>query len=133
MGGCAKDSDKKDDKGKDGKDGSNRAGTGTLGLESNLQAGFLISDEKKIYHVIYSGPRIQSSLDDKLLAAHLTHLENLTKTGNLDSAAATASGERGILILIASSAEEAAALVGADPLIKEGYYTSFKIEEILKP
>ena len=132
MGGCAKNGDKVD-KGKDGKDGTNNAGTGILGLVAPGGAGFDISDEKRVFMVQFSGATKTGPPEDSLLKAHLAHLEKLTASGVLDSAAAAVAGDSGVQILIAANPEEAATIAGSDPLLREGYYTRIQITEMVLP
>jgi uncharacterized protein YciI len=107
-------------------------GVGVLGLAGEVEGGgFEISPEKHLFLVVLRDRR--RDLTPDLLDQHLEHLRRLTESGHLDSAGAYASGERGLQILVASSRDDAATLVASDPLIRNGFYASFDLDEILKP
>jgi uncharacterized protein YciI len=65
--------------------------------------------------------------------AHLAHLTDLTTEGRLAASGLFASQDRGFMILISESRQEAETIVRGDPLIAYNYYKSFHVDEILSP
>ena len=94
MGGCAKNSDKKDGKdgAKDSKDGNYSIASG-FGLHAKPSGNYFISKEKNLYYVNLQ--RSSASLNDSLLSCHLQYIESLTSSGNMKSCGAFNDGKGG--------------------------------------
>jgi len=139
MGGCGK-----DDKGKESKEGRERplaggkpddGGLGPLGLAdtiAGLTAGFQVDPARRIFLAVLSDkPSADLEPDKELRRRHLEHLAALTKSGKLD--AAGGGRTRGIQVLVAENKQEAEELVRTDPLIQEGYYKKYTVDEVTPP
>lgn len=140
FGGCTKDKDKDKEKEKEKeKEGDSDCivAAGILGMRDSKAADFYskeyqISAEIRCFLVLFKGRR-QRKKSKELIDAHLSYLKQLTSNKKLEAAGAFATGEGGMQILLCDSLEEAESIVEADPIYKEGYYTTYEITEIIGP
>ncbi|MDZ5608646.1 YciI family protein [Bacillus pseudomycoides] len=100
------------------------------GLTLTSEAGYEISPDKKRYIVTYR-EMTNMSENENLADQHVTYLRQLIEQGKLIMAGAYASGNQGMMVLSASSLEEAASIIEADPIFQTGYYTKADIDELL--
>ncbi|WP_423409453.1 YciI family protein [Heyndrickxia sp. MSNUG] len=70
-------------------------------------------------------------LDANLLNLHIEHLRHLSREGKLMIAGPFKNNEQGMLILICEDIEEAISLVESDPFVKEKYYNTYEINELI--
>ena len=70
-------------------------------------------------------------LDANLLNLHIEHLRHLSREGKLMIAGPFKNNEQGMLILNCEDIEEAISLVESDPFIKEKYYNTYEIYELI--
>ena len=71
------------------------------------------------------------TLSDELLQKHVDHLRQLNKSGTLLLCGPFKDNDRALQILVSESADEAVQLIESDPFIKEGYYGSYELNELL--
>ncbi|MDZ5608647.1 YciI family protein [Bacillus pseudomycoides] len=100
------------------------------GLTLTSEAGYEISPDKNRYIVTYR-EMTNMSENENLADQHVTYLRQLIEQGKLIMAGAYASGNQGMMVLSASSLEEAALIIEADPIFQTGYYTKADIDELL--
>ncbi|MDZ5608645.1 YciI family protein [Bacillus pseudomycoides] len=103
---------------------------GGKGLTLISEAGYEISPDKNRYIVTYR-EMTNMSENENLADQHVTYLRQLIEQGKLIMAGAYASGNQGMMVLSASSLEEAALIIEADPIFQTGYYTKADIDELL--
>ncbi|PEO00199.1 YciI family protein, partial [Bacillus toyonensis] len=120
FGGCSKE-DKNDGGGGGG------GGTGKLTIRSRQE--YAISPEKRAFVATYSEKTGIGENNQGLINQHLSYLRSLMDEGKLLFAGAYVSGDRGCLVISASSIDEAAMIINKDPLFKAEYYGKSDIEE----
>ncbi|MDZ5608640.1 YciI family protein [Bacillus pseudomycoides] len=99
------------------------------GLTLSSGAGYEISPEENHFIVTY---REQTTMveNQNLIDEHVAYLRKLMDQGKLIMAGAYASGNQGMMVISASSLEDVAAIVQADPIFKTGCYTKADIDGI---
>ncbi|MGY1460364.1 YciI family protein [Bacillus toyonensis] len=103
-------------------------GTGKLTIRSRQE--YAISPEKRAFVATYSEKTGIVENNQGLINQHLGYLRSLMDEGKLLFAGAYASGDKGCLVISASSIDEAAMIINKDPLFKAAYYGKSDIEEI---
>ena len=73
----------------------------------------------------------KGELDANLLTRHIDHLRHLSREGKLMIAGPFKNNEQGMLILNCEDIDEAINLVESDPFIKEKYYNTYEINELI--
>lgn len=73
----------------------------------------------------------KGELDANLLTRHIDHLRHLSREGKLMIAGPFKNNEQGMLILNCEDIDEAINLVESDPFIKEKYYNTYDINELI--
>lgn len=70
-------------------------------------------------------------LDANLLSRHIDYLRLLSQEGKLMIAGPFKNNEQAMLILNCEDIDEAINLVSSDPFIKEKYYNTYEINELI--
>lgn len=73
----------------------------------------------------------KGELDSTLLARHIDHLRQLNQAGKLMVAGPFKNNEQAMIILNCEEIDEAIKLVERDPFIKEEYYNTYDINELI--
>lgn len=73
----------------------------------------------------------KGELDANLLTRHIDHLRHLSREGKLMIAGPFKNNKQGMLILNCEDIDEAINLVESDPFIKEKYYNTYEINELI--
>jgi uncharacterized protein len=73
----------------------------------------------------------QGELDANLLSRHIDHLRNLSREGKLMIAGPFKNNDQAMLVLTCEDIDEAINLVESDPFIKEKYYHTYEINELI--
>lgn len=73
----------------------------------------------------------ERELDANLLSRHIDHLRHLSREGKLMIAGPFKNNEQGMLVLNCEDIDEAINLVESDPFIKERYYHTYEINELI--
>lgn len=116
-----------------------KSGAGFLGLERSpiefVQPATLRADPappKRPFMVTFQDrcPVDEEALPD-LILEHAKHLRRISDDGQLEAAAVFASGTHGMQILLTETKTEAERLASADPLVVQGYYAGFDIQELV--
>ncbi len=76
--------------------------------------------------------RRNGTLKSELLEQHVNHLKILKESGNLYLCGPFANNDNALQIIIADKIESAEKLVNKDPFIKEKYYKSYSIDELIE-
>ncbi|MFT4413314.1 YciI family protein [Fredinandcohnia humi] len=74
----------------------------------------------------------KGELTKDLLNKHVKHLQNLTKDSKLFICGPFKDNNKAMQILICDSIDEAINLVESDPFVKEGYYATYDINELIE-
>ncbi|MFD2444085.1 YciI family protein [Bacillus sp. CGMCC 1.16607] len=74
----------------------------------------------------------KGELTRELLNKHVKHLQNLAKESNLFICGPFKDNDKAIQILICNTIDEAITLVESDPFIKEGYYGTYEVNELIE-
>ncbi|TLS36230.1 YciI family protein [Pseudalkalibacillus caeni] len=74
----------------------------------------------------------QGELTKELLNSHVKHLQNLTANKKLFICGPFKDNDKAMQILICDAIEEAINLVESDPFIKEGYYATYEVNELIE-
>ncbi|MCU9613785.1 YciI family protein [Caldibacillus lycopersici] len=74
----------------------------------------------------------KGELTTDLLYKHVNHLQNLTKDTKLFICGPFKGNDRAMQILICETIDEAIHLVESDPFIKEGYYATYEVNELIE-
>ncbi len=72
------------------------------------------------------------TLTSKLLAQHVSHLKSLTALNKLHLCGPFENDDGALQIIITDTKENAEKLVNQDPFIKEKYYKSYSIYELIE-
>lgn len=81
--------------------------------------------------VVFLKDKRQGKLDSNLLTKHIEHLRQLNREGKLMVAGPLKNNEQAMIILNCDDIDEAIKLVESDPFIKEKYYNSYDINELI--
>lgn len=74
----------------------------------------------------------KGELTKELLHKHVSHLQRLTKDRRLFLCGPFKDNDSAMQILICKTIDEAIRLVETDPFIKEGYYATYEVNELIK-
>lgn len=74
----------------------------------------------------------RGELKKELLNEHVEHLRKLDKDEKLFLCGPFQDNEKAIQILICNTIDEAESLVENDPFVKEGYYGSYEVNELIE-
>ncbi len=82
--------------------------------------------------VVILKDRKNGTLKSDLLEQHVNHLKKLTSNGKLYLCGPFANDDGALQIIIADKIDEAEAIVNTDPFIREKYYNSYSIYELIE-
>ncbi|MBB2482136.1 hypothetical protein H5P36_18345 [Bacillus sp. APMAM] len=71
-------------------------------------------------------------LTQELLIQHIEHLRKMNDEGKLFICGPFKDNDKAIQIILCESLGEAINLVESDPFVKEGYYTTYEVSELLE-
>ncbi|WP_099157124.1 YciI family protein [Virgibacillus ndiopensis] len=74
----------------------------------------------------------RGELNKILLIRHIEHLKKLNEEGNLFICGPFKDNDKAMQILLCETIEEAIKLVESDPFIKEGYYATYEVNELIE-
>jgi uncharacterized protein YciI len=74
----------------------------------------------------------KGTLKPDLLNQHVNHLRELTKLGKMFLCGPFTNDDGALQVIIAENRESAKKIVEQDPFIKENYYQSFEIYELIE-
>jgi uncharacterized protein len=81
--------------------------------------------------VVFLKGKRNGKLDSSLLARHIEHLRQLNRAGQMVIAGPFKNNEQAMIILNCDGIDEAIRLVEKDPFIKEKYYNTYDINELI--
>lgn len=73
----------------------------------------------------------KGELDASLLTRHIEHLRNLNQEGKLMVGGPFKNNEQAMIILNCGDIDEAISIAESDPFIKEKYYNTYEINELI--
>ncbi len=85
----------------------------------------------RTYFVLLTN-KTATQLDDALLLAHVAHIKKLHAEGRLVICGPLDDNKRALQIIAASDRTQAEGIVQADPFIKQQYYRSFELHELIE-
>lgn len=83
-------------------------------------------------HVVLLRDKNRGTLTRDLLLRHVGHLKALRAEGRLHLCGPFKDDSGGFILIEADTPEEAAAIAGRDPFIKEGYYSTLEVHELME-
>ncbi|NKE06987.1 MULTISPECIES: YciI family protein [Mesobacillus] len=81
--------------------------------------------------VVFLKDKRTGKLEPSLLTRHIEHLRQLNQAGKLMVAGPLKNNEQAMIILNCDDIDEAINLVESDPFIKEQYYNTYDINELI--
>jgi len=81
--------------------------------------------------VVFLKDKRKGKLEPSLLTRHIEHLRNLNQEGKLMVGGPLKNNEQAMIILNCDDIDEALQLVESDPFIKEKYYNTYDINELI--
>lgn len=81
--------------------------------------------------VVFLKDKRNGKLEPSLLTKHIDHLRKLNQAGKLMVAGPLKNNETAMIILNCEDVDEAIKLVESDPFIKEKYYNTYEINELI--
>jgi uncharacterized protein len=81
--------------------------------------------------VVFLKDKRKGELDASLLTSHIEHLRHLNQEGKLMVGGPFKKNEEAMIILKCGDIDEAITLAESDPFIKEKYYNTYEINELI--
>ena len=82
--------------------------------------------------VVLLSNKKREELNDEILFAHVAHLKKLSNLGQLVLYGPFKDNLSAIQVILAKNEAEAIMLAQKDPFIKQGYYASFEVKELIE-
>jgi uncharacterized protein YciI len=83
-------------------------------------------------HVVLLRDKNKGTLTKELLLRHIGHLRSLKAEGRLHLCGPFKDDSGGFILIEAGSEKEAIDLASRDPFIREGYYRSLEVHELME-
>lgn len=92
----------------------------------------IITNKKMRKYIVILEEKKEGTLEPDLLNQHVNHLRELTRLGKLSLCGPFKDNDGALQIIVAETKENAERIIEQDPFIKEKYYHSYVIYELIE-